>query len=97
MGEPLGTVTNLDANKSRWCLICVPGFAYVQEPAPTVYSQIGKMRGPLAGQSGAQRPPELHMGWKTIYLLGLKQKQTPREAGEWLFLSTVRSSLLIIK
>lgn len=30
MGEPLATVTNLDANKSRWCLICVPGFAYVQ-------------------------------------------------------------------
>lgn len=68
-----------------------------RQPAPAVYSQIGKMRGPSAGQSVAQRPPELHMGWKIIYLLGLKQKQSPREAGGWLFLCTIRSSLLLIK
>lgn len=68
-----------------------------RQPAPAVYSQTGKMRGPPAGQSLAQRPPELHIGWKAIYLLGLKLKQTPREAGGWLFLSTIRSNLLLIK
>lgn len=45
----------------------------------------------------ATRAPALHMGWKAIYLLHPKQKQTPREAGKWLFFSTIRSSLLLIK
>lgn len=45
----------------------------------------------------ATRAPALHRGWKAIYLLHPKQKQTPREAGGWLFLSTIRSSLLLIK
>lgn len=60
------------------------------------------MRGPSAGQSVVQGPPELpacafQMGWKAMYLLGLKQKQTPEEVGGWLFLSTIRSNLLLIK